>query len=155
MEGKLNQVYLGYFIGPSISTSKAKVILGIDGLEARIWGSRVGVRSTDHREDRQPVSDDEGSEEEIDRDHVAGDGGERVEAPEDSEDEEGEEDDDAEASTSEEEGSSVNGHISSDTSPYKSHAQELNFLQNAVRLLSRTLANADVNGNGINSEMGV
>ena len=150
MEGKLNQVYLGYFIGPSISTSKAKVILGIDGLEARVWGTRSDVRSADDREDQQPISDDGTREEETGCDHLAGHDGERAEEPEDSEDEEEEEeDDDAETSASEDEESSL------DTSPYKSHAQELNFLQNADRLLSRTLANADVNGNGINSEMGV
>lgn len=152
VEGKLNKVYLGYLIGPSISTSKAKVILGIDGLEARVWGTRANVHSVDDRADRQPISDDGAREEEIDCDHLAGDDGEHVEQPEDSEDEEeeDEEDDDAEASASEDEESS-----SSDTSPYQSHTHELNFLQNADRLLSRTLANADVNGNGINSEMGM
>ncbi|KAF9558421.1 hypothetical protein CPC08DRAFT_692193 [Agrocybe pediades] len=158
------KAHLAILVGPSLTLAKAKVMLGIDGLEANVWGS----------EESQPnrVQSDDGSEDEKsdEKSESSGDESGEGDVPEDSADGESEdEDEESEEDQSEEdsENENVNGedvaglhdkHNSGDqptTNPplYRSYAEEQKFLQNADRLLSRTLAAADADGHGILSDM--
>lgn len=137
---KLVQAHLAILVGPSIGTAKSKLIVGIDGLEARIWGSDGGSsisRNPTDESDEEDAYESQGDEGE--------EGGDSEEEPAESEDEDEEQDEDEE---DEEDYSQV-----PPPPPYLSRAEEQKFLQNADRLLSRILAAADADGNGITSEM--
>jgi hypothetical protein len=121
------------------------VVLGIDGLEKRIWGNNANILSTqedgaDENEEQDVVSELEDDDSAEDPDESESDGSEE-EHEEESEDED---EDDREK---------IGGVSSQPLSAQKSHASEQKFLQNAERLLSRTLAAADADGRGIISEM--
>ncbi|KAL0569015.1 hypothetical protein V5O48_012950 [Marasmius crinis-equi] len=73
--------HLAILIGPSISTARAKVIFGVDGLEEKVWGLRDDFR-LGHEND--PEDEDE-SEEEAES-----------EGEEESDDDDGSEEDDSE-----------------------------------------------------------
>ena len=129
------RVYLAILVGPSLESAKSKVILGIDGLEKRIWGNHINVSNT------QEAEDDEEPETEVDD----------AEYPDDSQSDESE---DEESEDESEDGYENVATVSSLPSPGQlSHESEQRFLQNAERLLSRTLAVADGDGKGIISEM--
>jgi hypothetical protein len=138
------------------------VILGIDGLETRIWGAREGsapqgeerVESRYEEEDGEAEGEDEeeeegGEEEDEDEDEVNGSEG----SDDDAEEPEESDDDDDEEEISDEEESGDEELTSSPPVSHISYAEEQKFLQNADRLLSRTLAAADAEGNGITAEM--
>ncbi|KAF9475820.1 hypothetical protein BDN70DRAFT_840292 [Pholiota conissans] len=162
---KVAQAHVAILVGPSLGAAKSKVILGIDGLEARVWGvrddSKVRGKENAALEDNSNESEDEEEEEEEEEeenheesDEERGDddleGSNGAEEPEESEDE----DEEDEANEDEEEESADdNPTLSPPLPPYISYAEEQRFLQNAERLLSRTLAAADAEGNGIASEM--
>lgn len=135
----MTRAYLAILLGPSREYAKSKVMLGIDGLENRIWGNHVkNVSGALYASDDEKEAQDAGSETESD------DG---AEVPDDSESEEESEEEDEDESAND-------GRTSSPPPPAQSsYASEQRFLQNAVRLLSRTLAAADVDGKGIISEM--
>ena len=138
----MGQAHLAILVGPSIGAAKAKVILGIDGLETRVWGrDRGSTISCDYADESDEEDANESSEDEDEDDQ------ETREEPPESEDEEedGEQDEDGD---DEEDCSRLPS-----PPPYPSRAEEQKLLQSADRLLSRTLAAADANGNGIASEM--
>lgn len=137
----LAQAHLAILVGPSIGSAKSKVILGIDGLEPSIWGMREDISATVEQKD-EDSDEEEGEDEESDEDSDA-----NGEVPEDSE----EEDDASEDENDDEDADEV---PSLSPSPLCiSYVDQQKFLQNADRLLSRTLAAADADGNGIASEM--
>ncbi|PPQ84611.1 hypothetical protein CVT25_015708 [Psilocybe cyanescens] len=154
---KLAQAHLAILVGPSLITAKSKLILGIDGLEPSIWGTRdeanifqQNVQDSGETEDEDGEDEDEDGDDDDDNDDEESDGSEEM--PQDSEDEESGEED----SESESEEENVNSKPANDDPPpttYMSRAEEQRFLQNADRLLSRTLAAADAEGNGISSEL--
>ncbi|TRM68718.1 hypothetical protein BD626DRAFT_394119 [Schizophyllum amplum] len=117
------RAYLALLVGPSVGTAKAKVILGLDGLQTKVWGLR---------DDEEDDDDDEEGEEQAD-----GDDDDSAEEPDESESEE--EDDD------EDEGDENEGHPPAPASPPPSyaHSQTQQVLQKADRLLSRALAGSD------------
>ena len=134
----ITRAYLAIFLGPSLGSAKSKVVLGIDGLEKRIWGSVSNTQEVggDENEEQDVVSEteDDGSAEEPDESETDGSEEELEEESEDEED--------------------CNESIEGVSSPsLTAHASEQKFLQDAERLLSRTLAAADVDGRGIISEM--
>ena len=154
-----------FLIGPSIGTAKSKVFLGIDSLETRVWGTREGPQVS-HSEDSESDDDNDNDVSEDGVNEDADEGGEDAQdsgnesgedpvGPEDSDnegDEEGSEDDEDDGEdTSDNKGSSDDSRLSAAT--HTTRAEELKFLQNADRLLSRTLAAADVDNKGISSEM--
>jgi hypothetical protein len=143
--------YLAILVGPGIRTAKARVVLGFDGLEKRIWGSRDDARPPDIGDRRK--FDDGNLDTEVEESEGSEEGGE---APDDSESEEEEEtDDEDDVSTDDSEADAgVSRHEFIDPKPHVSREEEQKFLQNADRLLSRVLANADANGKGMSSEMG-
>ena len=136
------RAYLAILLGPSTVSAKSKVVLGIDGLEKRIWGNHTNVSSTSEAVDDE--SEEQGALSETEGDDSA-------KEPEDSESDESEEELEEE---SEEDDCENVGEMSSPLpTAQSSHASEQRFLQNAERLLSRTLAAADADGRGIISEM--
>ena len=139
----ITRAYLAIFLGPSLGSAKSKVVLGIDGLEKRIWGNHANVSST------QEAGGDESEEQDVVSETEDDDS---TEDPDESESDESEEELEEEESEDEDEEDCKNiGEVSSP--PISTHASEQKFLQNAERLLSRTLAAADADGRGIISEM--
>lgn len=138
-DSTITRAYLAIFLGPSLGSAKSKVVLGIDGLEKRIWGNHANVSSTreagDENEEQDVVSETGDDDSAEDPDESESDRSEE-ELEEESEDEDDCENIDVVSSP-----------------PLTAHASEQKFLQNAERLLSRTLAAADVDGRGIISEM--
>ena len=130
------RVYLAILVGPSLGSAKSKVVLGIDGLEKRIWGNRGNVSRIPDVETNENEEDDAAAETEDD-----------AEGPDDSDESEELEED------SEDDCENDSRLSSSPPSVKCSHANEQIFLQNAERLLARTLAAADEDGRGISSEM--
>ncbi|KAF8905770.1 hypothetical protein CPB84DRAFT_1676317 [Gymnopilus junonius] len=144
---KLAQAHLAVLVGPSITSAKSKVILGIDGLEPTIWGNTEdALQLQENTEESEEEEDEDEADEESDDDNgeVPDDSDEDDEDSGDSEDAECEEDDDPDE-----------GPSSSSPPPYISYAyaEQQKSLQNADRLLSRTLAMADADGNGLTFEM--
>ncbi|KJA18185.1 hypothetical protein HYPSUDRAFT_70092 [Hypholoma sublateritium FD-334 SS-4] len=160
------QAHVAILVGPSLGTAKARVIMGIDGLEARIWGAREDSGGKIAGDGQESESDED---EENEVGSSADDSDDRAEEPEvsdddddddDNEEEDDDEDDDAEYGEEEESASSDDSQPANSPPapgppppPYTSHADEQRFLQTADRLLSRTLAAADADGRGISSEM--
>jgi len=139
-ESTITRAYLAIFLGPSLGSAKSKVILGIDGLEKRIWGNHANVSTTqeaggDENEEQDVVSETEDDDSAEDPDESASDGSEE------------------ELEESEDDCENIGRVSSPPLTAQKSHASEQKFLQNAERLLSRTLAAADADGRGIISEM--
>ena len=146
-DSTITRAYLAIFLGPSLGSAKSKVILGIDGLEKRIWGNHANVSSTqeaggDEDEEQDVVSETEDDDSAEDPVESESDGSEE-ELEEESEDEDEDEDD----------SENISGMSSPPLTAQMSHASGQKFLQNAERLLSRTLAAADADGRGMISEM--
>ncbi|KAL1747780.1 hypothetical protein HDZ31DRAFT_60956 [Schizophyllum fasciatum] len=132
------RAYIALLVGPSVGTAKAKVILGIDGLESKLWGLRDdGVAANQYEgDDDSEDSADEPEESES----------EDEEEDEEDEDESAEEKDEEEEDEEEHAESDENGQPTpAPPSPPPSYAysQTQQALQKAERLLSRTLANCD------------
>jgi len=134
-DSTIARAYLAILVGPSLESAKSKVVLGIDGLEKRIWGDHINVSNT------QEAGDDEEPETEVDD----------AEYPDDSQSDESE--DEESEDESEDDCENVTTASSPPSPAQRSHESEQRFLQNAERLLSRTLAAADADGKGIISEM--
>ena len=139
-ESTVTRAYLAIFLGPSLGSAKSKVVLGIDGLEKRIWGNHADVSTT------QEAGGDENEEQDVVSETEEDDS---AEDPDESESDGSEED----LEESEDDCENIDGVLSPPLTAQKSHASEQKFLQNAERLLSRTLAAADADGRGIISEM--
>ena len=143
---RLSQVHLVFLLGPSIGMAKSKVILGIDGLETRIWGSRDDLRlyhriySERSDSDSEPENKDEDDERSCTEEIEEG-----AEEPDESEDDDDKTDEDDESSENDLPAPEL-------PPPDNSHAEE-KFLQNAERLLSRTLAMTDATGKGLSAEL--
>jgi hypothetical protein len=128
-----------------MGSAKSKVVLGIDGLEKRIWGNHVNITSTPEA----------GGDENEEQDAVSGaEDDDSAELPYDSDSDESEEELEEESEGEDEDDCENVGRASSPPPTAQiSHASEQRFLQNAERLLSRTLAAADADGRGMISEM--
>jgi hypothetical protein len=153
------RVFLALLVGPGIGSARAKVILGVDGLETKVWGMRDDIIA------RSDVDDHDSEEIETEGE------GEAVEEQEEENDSEDEEDQSEEASDSSEEDSDQehsNGESSppqsrsptpesepSSPPPYPTHAEQQRVLHIAERLLAHTLATADAEGNSMAAEMGM
>ncbi|KNZ76894.1 hypothetical protein J132_07081 [Termitomyces sp. J132] len=147
------RAYLGIFVGSSPATAKAKVLFAVDGLEIKAIGVR-NDRSDYDDKDVSPSEEEDGNEEEEleeaddsdDDSEEDGEGDEKVVMVEEVTDED--EDEDNESSTLPPESRSP-----SPEPCYPSHAEQQRTLQAAERLFSRTLAAADVNGNGMSADL--
>lgn len=154
------QAHVAILVGPSLGTAKSRVILGIDGLETRIWGAREDGGAKNAGADQES---DEGEEE----GSSADESDESAEEPEGSDDDDDEDEDEAgdDSAEGDDDGEEEESAHFDDGKPaasppasppppsYTSYADEQRFLQTSDRLLSRTLAAADADGRGISSEM--
>ncbi|EPQ59827.1 hypothetical protein GLOTRDRAFT_71521 [Gloeophyllum trabeum ATCC 11539] len=146
------QVYMMMILGPSVNAAKARVVLVVDGLEVKLLGERYDKPLThattgdisEQPTDNQSESDD--SEEEHD-DSDLEDSEEEEFNDESVSDEDALESDYETASESEETGSAPAPPLSRSPSP------EQEQLRAAERLLSRTLANACAEDDGMQSEL--
>ncbi|KAG7095425.1 hypothetical protein E1B28_006174 [Marasmius oreades] len=154
--------YLAILIGPSISTAKAKVILGVDGLEEKLWGMRDdSVLRYERAEDQGDDLEDDNDEESSEEAENSGEEGPEI-SDSDSEDEgeatenEGEEEEDI-PQASPQSSSQMQPHepLSHSAQPRKiqTYADLQLILQKADRLLSNTLARAEGEGRGMSCEM--
>jgi hypothetical protein len=127
--------FLAFLVGPSIGSARSKVVLGIDGLEVKVWGSREDASGPEF--DGLESESEEGS-----------DGASDVEDVPESDDE------DVDRADEEEEGEEEPSSATpSQFRPIPPYADEQAF-RIAERALSRALANADGEGHGMFAELG-
>ncbi|KIJ13897.1 hypothetical protein PAXINDRAFT_116598 [Paxillus involutus ATCC 200175] len=173
------RVFFAVVLGPTVGAAKSRVMVGIDGLETKVWGLREDVSQASFITPRQ--QHDEGLDEDKDESSNSESGSGSVDSDEESESEQdSDEDDDIYESGSEGSGTescaaspppsrSPSPALSSGSSPSTSpstapppacqppshRVEEEDTLRAAERLLSRTLASAcaEDNGQGMASEM--
>ena len=138
--GGTARAYLAILVGPSVGSAKAKVVFAVDGLEVKVWGEREGGEEEGGEEEGGEVDEDEEEEE-----------GEEEEGEEDEEEQDEEQDDEGKDEATP---PPLSPSPSPSPEPYMTHTQQQQTLLNAERLLSRTLANADAHGYGLNSDLG-
>lgn len=160
------RAFFAIALGPSVGTAKSRVIVGIDGLETRVWGFREDNKSEKAIRTRHvsPESDNNAAEsasdsDDEDEESEDEESGGSSEEEEEEEDVSGSDDDDASPPLSR----SPSPTLSSDsdspsTLPHKPllRAEDPDTIRAAERLLSRTLASAcaEDDGQGLASEMG-
>ncbi len=140
---RTSRAYLAILVGPSIGSAKSKVMLAVDGLEARVWGQRDDIRLED--ESGSSESDVDGSDDEEDDSDEEGESSDSEEGPSDSDE-----------SDVDDEGETESDGDDDETSlppPLSTFAEEQRILRTADRLLSRALVSADCDGNGLASEI--
>ncbi|KAH7903454.1 hypothetical protein BJ138DRAFT_1107657, partial [Hygrophoropsis aurantiaca] len=166
-------VYLAIVLGPSVGTAKSRTMIGIEGLETKVWGERDDVVGP--RGQRDVASVDKGcggeregdsgceSESESSADTVSAGGSEEEEdgegegfnsdgPPESDSDSESEDESNSEnGSDGEDDRKSTHSEGENSLPSSTSHAQEQAALLSAERLLSWTLANND--GGGMAAEI--
>ncbi|KAK0205822.1 hypothetical protein DFS33DRAFT_1498503 [Desarmillaria ectypa] len=131
-----SRAYMAILVGPSIGSAKSKVMLAVDGLEAKVWGQRDDIYLED--ESGSSESDDDENDDDEDNNDIEGqssDGDE--EGPSDSDESDESDEDDR----------------SSSPPPLSAFAEEQRILRTADRLLSRALVSADCDGNGLASDI--
>lgn len=149
------QAFLAFCLGPSVSASKSRVFFGLEGLEAKIWGTRDDVPEEKAEEyDGEDTEEEESSEEE--------DAEEEDEEEADDIPDESDLDSDNETASDEEDSPAVSRSpspvvekVEPVTMPvmhYQS-AEEDRLIKAADRLLSRTLAQAEADGSGMADEL--
>ncbi|KAG6830209.1 hypothetical protein H0H87_008853, partial [Tephrocybe sp. NHM501043] len=153
------RVYMGIFVGSSLSSAKGKAMFAVDGLEIKAIGFRDDVKQdeTELDEDEGASSQTGSDEEEEDAVEDAEEGTEEdIDDGDGSDDESGEEDDESE----EEEGTDrdkdslpPDSRSPSLEPPEQSHAEQQRTLHAAERLLARTLAVADAEGHGMSADL--
>ena len=121
------RAYLAILVGPSVGSAKAKVVFAVDGLEVKVWGEREGGEEDEDEEKGEEEGEEEGEEQDDEQD-----------------------DEDKDEATP----PPLSPSPSPSPEPYMTHTQQQQTLLNAERLLSRTLANADAHGYGLNSDLG-
>ncbi len=140
---RTSRAYLAILVGPSIGSAKSKVMLAVDGLEAKVWGQRDDIRLED--ESGSSESDVDGSDDEEDDSDEEGESSDGEEGPSDSDE-----------SDVDDEGETESDGDDDETSlppPLSTFAEEQRILRTADRLLSRALVSADCDGNGLASEI--
>ncbi len=168
------RAYLAILVGPSLGTAKAKVLFAVDGLEVALWGEREdGVVEEAVGENDEGVEENDGEESEGEGKESEDGGDVESEGEEEESEEEQVEEVDADergAGESDNEATPPPSSPSPSPSPsppplspplpvpqpksYMTHGQQQQTLFSAERLLSRTLADADAHGYGLNSDMG-
>ncbi|KAG2361218.1 hypothetical protein BDR07DRAFT_1287709 [Suillus spraguei] len=155
------RAYLAVVLGPTPGSAKCRVMVGLDALEAKVWGERDDcsgeVEDDNEKSDNKDESD---SDNDNDGEADSNEGGDS-----DSSDRSGDEETTSEAE-SDESSQAPSPPPSRTPSPSSSpappphllpptYAQELEALRTAERLLSRTLASAcgENDGQGMASEM--
>ncbi|KAG6910182.1 hypothetical protein DXG01_012631 [Tephrocybe rancida] len=146
------RTYMGVFVGSSTASAKAKVIFALDGLEIKAIGTRDDV--AENEEELEDNDDDDDSQDGTDEDKE----GRQGDQEEDGEDEEEEQEEQEEEEETNEEGEDSSSLPPESPSPspepsYPSHAEQQQALQAVERLLARTLAASDAEGNGMSADL--
>ncbi|KAG6811950.1 hypothetical protein H0H92_005114 [Tricholoma furcatifolium] len=132
------RVYMGVFVGSTTASAKAKVMFAVDGLEIKAIGARDDKRQLQkNTDDSNAVHQDVAVDEDVKSEGV------EDEEESDEEDEEPETDEETDSESS----PPPDSRSPSPEPSYPSHAEQQKALQAAERLLSRTLALADAEGN--------
>ncbi|KAK0231595.1 hypothetical protein IW262DRAFT_1345206 [Armillaria fumosa] len=139
-----SRAYMAILVGPSIGSAKSKVMLAVDGLEAKVWGQRDDIRL----EDESGSDDDGGENEEDDSDEECESSDCCEEGPSDSEESDVDDEDETESDDDDDDDQAPL------PPPPSTFVEEQRILRTADRLLSRALVWADCNGNGLSSEIG-
>ncbi|GLB33210.1 hypothetical protein LshimejAT787_0100950 [Lyophyllum shimeji] len=161
-KSRRSRVYLAVFVGSNTASAKSKVIYAVDGLEVKAVGARDDVTdrtsepephverdNEDAREDIEEDEDDDDDDDDIDDEEPSSGDGESEEEDEEEEDSETGNCDSDDLASSPPESRSP----SPEPPSYPSHAEQQRALHAAERLLSRTLAAADAEGNGMSADM--
>ncbi|KAF8125497.1 hypothetical protein EV363DRAFT_1225895, partial [Boletus edulis] len=154
----LTRAFFAVALGPTVGTAKSRVIVGIDGLETKVWGLR---EDDNHKVMRtRDVSEEDGDD---DSSESASDADDEDEESGDEESQGSSEEEEADASGSDVDASpppsrspSPAPSSDSDSSPSTSQrAEDQETIRAAERLLSRTLASAcaEDDGQGLAAEM--
>ncbi|TFY74598.1 hypothetical protein EWM64_g9414, partial [Hericium alpestre] len=151
--------YLGVVLGPTVGTAKARVLMALEGLEVKEWGTR-----DDDEPETSVESEEEGEEEESDSDAASGSGDEQpppsppvsvtfsrppsLRGPSPA----------PTPSSSSSPQNALRGTSSSPSQPHlvapqRTHAEQQQEFRLAERMLSRTLANACADGPGMAVEL--
>ncbi|KAK0490243.1 hypothetical protein IW261DRAFT_1353316 [Armillaria novae-zelandiae] len=142
---RTSRAYMAILVGPSIGSAKSKVMLAVDGLEAKVWGQRDDI----HLED-ESGSDDDGSEnKEDDSDEECESSDCCEEGPSDSDESDVDDEDNIESDNDDD-----NDDQTTLPPPPSAFVEDQRILRTADRLLSRALVSADCEGNGLASEIG-
>ncbi|KAG2132073.1 hypothetical protein DEU56DRAFT_812957 [Suillus clintonianus] len=157
------RAYLAVVLGPTPGSAKCKVMVGVDALEAKVWGERndcSGEPSELGREGAEDVEEQSDNEEESDSDNNSdGEADFNEKGGSDSSDDSGDEESDESSQAPSPPPSRTPSPSSSPPPPPQllphTYAQELEAHRTAERLLSRTLASAcgENDGQGMASEM--
>ncbi|KAG1850223.1 hypothetical protein DFJ58DRAFT_794176 [Suillus subalutaceus] len=162
------RAYLAVVLGPTPGSAKCRVMVGVNALEAKVWGKRDDCSGVPSEREGEDAEDDQKNDSENESDSDNGNDGEadsNESGGGDSSDSSG--DEEAASETESDESSQAPSPPPSRTpSPSSSppppphllpptYAQELEALRTAERLLSRTLASAcgENDGQGMASEM--
>ena len=159
----LRPTYLAILIGPSISTARAKVIFGVDGMEEKVWGMRDDGDEEESEEDEAEESEGDDDEDEDGGEDDDDDDDENEDENEDG-DEGGPPDSDTDSDEEDDPQSEVNrlpqqlestkpSQVYAAAHP-QSYAELQALLHRADRLFSNTLARAEGEGRGMSSELG-
>jgi len=152
---RTGRVFMAIVLGPTVGTAKARVILGIDGFEVKVWGMREDtvLGGTVERDSEDSGSDNNESEADADKsDHDSS-------SESDSNDTQSTGNLPPPSRSPSPSLSSSSTSTSSDVPDRRDNTRTLpqDPLRAAERLLSQTLASAwaeDTNGQGLASEMG-
>jgi hypothetical protein len=161
--------YLAVVLGPTPGSARSRVMVGVDALEAKVWGEREdhsGIlperrQGTDDDEVTRDSGDESNSDYDSDSDadsNECGDGGNSTGSDDEETVSESESDESSQAPSpppSRTPSPSFSSQPSPPQPPSQSYAQELEALRTAERLLSRTLASAcgENDGQGMASEI--
>ncbi|KAK0227119.1 hypothetical protein EDD85DRAFT_729854, partial [Armillaria nabsnona] len=143
---RTSRAYLAILVGPSIGSAKSKVMLAVDGLEAKVWGQRDDIRLED--ESGSSENDVDESDDEEDDSDEEGESSDGEEGPSDSD--ESDVDDEGETESDDDDDDDDQTSL---PPPLSTFAEEQRILRTADRLLSRALVSADCDGNGLASEI--
>jgi len=150
--------YLVILVGAGVGSAKSKVVFAVDGLEVKIWGTRDDLPApgaNDVEGDEENTSGEDEDEDDSDEDE-SNDEGDGEESGEESSEDEEDEDSDAE-STDGSQASPAPRMDEGGRTPWlpTPPSEDEQALRVADRLLSRTLAAADGEGNSMASEIGM
>jgi hypothetical protein len=146
-----SRVFLAILVGPSTGSARSKMVLGIDGLETKVWGI-IDNADVDESGSEGPENESEDDEADDSEDEES-DNNDEGDVIGDSEDEEHSDEEGSEPSPPRSRSPTPDPELSYPT--YQTYAERQQALHLADRSLARTLASADAEGNSMAADMGI
>jgi hypothetical protein len=143
------RAYLAILVGPSTGSARSKVIYAVDGLETKVWGVRHDVIDLEEGEEDDEQPSDSDSEDENSEEDISSEDEGSASCEDDSEEEHSDDDKLSNEAPSPPQSRSP----SPPPPPSTAYLEQQQALNAADRLLSRTLAEADAEGQGMATEM--